>query len=478
VVICTETLASGINLPARSVLLASLVKGPPQRQKLIDASTAQQIFGRAGRPQFDDRGYVYAIAHEDDVKILRWKEKVDKIPDNTREPGLLKAKKDLKRKKPTRSDTRAYWTEGQFKQLQAAPPGKLYSKGPLPWRLLAYLLKISPEVSLIRSVIRKRLMDEGRIQAQDAALDCMLLTLAHADYVTLLPAPPKDVGQDSNPIFAASAPGSESYLTKTSPTNEMLLKALGVSDQPPRAERYQVTLATPTPKLDHLLVFRSVHPLYGAFLVQHLGIADRSERLQALESVLEMPRSVLRWVRVPKPDDLPRGPLASTRLDDELIRRGLMVAKPPPVEGEEEEDDDSFWREEEERPPTLSEKLRLLFDAVYPDVTDVTTQSVWAAGELLRFGGNFNKFVQARDLVKQEGILFRHLLRLILLLGEFSQVTPTDMEPSAWQADLRDVADQLTASCRDVDPTSTDEAIELAHAADVVEGENVLPPGT
>ncbi len=40
-----------------------------------------------------------------------------------------------------------YWSEAQFQQLQAAPPGKLYSKGPMPWRLLAYLLKISPEIS-------------------------------------------------------------------------------------------------------------------------------------------------------------------------------------------------------------------------------------------------------------------------------------------------------------------------------------------
>ncbi|HZZ80215.1 MAG TPA: DEAD/DEAH box helicase, partial [Gemmataceae bacterium] len=50
VVICTETLAAGINLPARSVILSSLVKGPAEKQKLIDASSAQQIFGRAGRP--------------------------------------------------------------------------------------------------------------------------------------------------------------------------------------------------------------------------------------------------------------------------------------------------------------------------------------------------------------------------------------------------------------------------------------------
>jgi hypothetical protein len=104
-------------------------------------------------------------------------------------------------------------------------------------------------------------------------------------------------------------------------------------------------------------------------------------------------------------------------------------------------------------------------------VDDVRTQSVWCAGELLRYAGNFNKYVQTRDLVKQEGIVFRHLLRLILLLGEFAQVMPPDTTAGAWQAELRDIADQLTAACRAVDPASTDEMIEQAHAADVVEGE-------
>jgi hypothetical protein len=245
----------------------------------------------------------------------------------------------------------------------------------------------------------------------------------------------------------------------------------------PTETRYQVTTATPTDKLDQLLVFRSVHPLYGAFLLQHLGIADRDERLQAFESVLEIPRSVLRSVRVPWPEDLPPGPLQTTRLDEELIRRGLMVAKPPPGEDEEEDDDYSPWKEPE-RIPTLADKLRMLFDAQFPEVTDVTTQSVWSAAELLRFEGNFNKYVQSRDLVKQEGIIFRHILRLILLLGEFSQLTPPDIDPAAWQAELRDIADRLTASCRDIDPTSTDEAMAHAHDADVVEGEHVLPPGT
>ena len=184
VAVCTETLAAGINLPARSVVMTSLMKGPFGKEKLIDASTAHQIFGRAGRPQFDKQGYVFALAHEDDVRILRWKEKYDQIPEDTRDPGLLKKKKELKRKKPERNSQRQYWNEAQFEQLKAAPPGRLYSKGPLPWRLLAYLLDASPEVSLIRGVIRKRLLDEPRIIAGEKQMEQMLLTLHEAGYVS------------------------------------------------------------------------------------------------------------------------------------------------------------------------------------------------------------------------------------------------------------------------------------------------------
>jgi superfamily II DNA/RNA helicase len=437
IVMCTETLAAGINLPARSVVMTSLVKGPFGKERLVDASIAHQIFGRAGRPQFDDRGYVYALAHEDDVKLLRWKEKYDSIPESTRDPGLMKAKKALKRKKPARRENVQYWSGAQFDKLKTAPPGKLYSKGPVPWRLLAYMLKLSPDVSKVRTLIRKRLMDEARIQAGDKNLNQMLLMLSKAGLVTLSPEPPVPPPEEP-----------------------------GAGPKPPVPE-YVPLLATPTPALDNLLVFRGIHPLYGAFLLNQLGIANRDERLQALESVLEMPRPLLRYVRVPH--DLPPGPLATTRLDEELIRRGLMVARPVKQPG----DDDEEEEEEEERPPSLAEKLGLFFEALYPEVSDVRVQSVWAAGELLRYNGNFNLLVKTRDLVKQEGIIFRHCLRLILLCGEFAQVCPPELSPGEWQAELKDIADQLTASCREVDPASTDEIMEHAHAADVVEGEPV-----
>ncbi|HWB13888.1 MAG TPA: DEAD/DEAH box helicase [Pirellulales bacterium] len=453
--VCTETLAAGINLPARSVVLTSLVKGPPGEQKLLEASTAHQIFGRAGRPQYDDRGYVFALAHEDDVKILRWKQKYDAIPEDTKDPGLLKAKKALKKKRPSRRENQTYWNEQQFDKLKLAPPGKLYSKGQLPWRLLAYLLTISPDVDLIRKLIRKRLMDEPRIRAGEQALDRMLLTLWSGGYVTLEPEPPKKNEETEQPkAEPAPAKGLLGLLQATSPV-----------EPPPPPPRYSPRLAHPTETLPRLLSFRSVNPLYGAFLIEQLGVADRTERLQALESVLGLPGPVLKYVRVPR--DLPAGPLAATRLDDELIARGLMAAPVP----EEEADDQRDRDEPFERPPMLAEKLRLLFDALHPDVRDVDTQAVWVAGELFFFGGDFNNFVKSRDLIKQEGLIFRHLLRLILLCEEFATISPPEVEPAAWQAELRELAERITASCRQVDPTSTEEAIQHAHAADLVEGE-------
>jgi hypothetical protein len=105
-----------------------------------------------------------------------------------------------------------------------------------------------------------------------------------------------------------------------------------------------------------------------------------------------------------------------------------------------------------------------LFDYEDPDVL-VRTNAVWAAGEVLAFHGDFNKYVISRSLQKQEGLIFRHLLRLILLIEEFIPFTPPDTTPLEWQNDLRDMATQLTESCRKVDPTCTDEVLQASQAA-------------
>jgi superfamily II DNA/RNA helicase len=434
VAVCTETLAAGINLPARSVVMTSLMKGPFGKEKLIDPSSAHQIFGRAGRPQFDKQGFVYALAHEDDVRILRWKEKYDQIPEDTKDPALLKKKKEMKRKKPERNSQRQYWSESHFERLKAAAPARLYSKGPLPWRLLAYLLEVSPDVQRIRQVIHKRLLDESRIVAGEKVLEQMLLTLHEAGFATLDPAPQKD-------------------------------------DQGKYPADFRAERALPRPAMAKILAFRGIHPLYGAFLLDHLGKANWDERLLAFESVLEIPRPLLKFLRVPR--DMPPGPLESERIRPELEQRGLLQVKLPPSEDDDDDDEDG-WEEEPE--PRFPEKLAMYFAALRPDVADLNVESVWGAGEILKgFGGNFNLFIRQRDLTRQEGIVFRHLLRLILLIEEFAVLTPAETTTEEWQEFLGDLRARLTETCRGVDPTSTNEMIQRAHAADVVEGETKLP---
>jgi superfamily II DNA/RNA helicase len=440
VCVCTETLAAGINLPARSVVLPNLMKGPPDNKKLIDASSAHQMFGRAGRPQFDTQGFVFALAHEDDVKILRWKQKYDQIPEDSKDPQLIRAKKQLKKKMPTRRAGQAYWNESQFDALRKAPPGKLQSRGPLPWRLLAYMLDASPAVQPLRELVGKRLMAPARLEAAQRSLDHMLLTLWTAGYVMLEPRPPLGAAED---------------------------RSSGDSRSTGLVATYRAELAHPTAELPKLLQLRGVNPLYGMFVINQLGIADAVERIQALESILDMPGTVARSVRVPGPDQLAPGPLAVNRLDVKLLQLGLATPEELGAGQPEEEPPDRYrgmFAEEKVWPLVLAEKLKRLFDYDFPLVSDVRITPVWAAGELLEFGGDFEKYISAKQLQKQEGIVFRHLLRLILLVGEFLTLCPPDADPAEWSDALNHLRQRLIETCRNVDPNSVDEA--LSHEQD------------
>ncbi|MDR0871426.1 MAG: hypothetical protein LBN39_11605 [Planctomycetaceae bacterium] len=237
-------------------------------------------------------------------------------------------------------------------------------------------------------------------------------------------------------------------------------------------DNYQFTKAYPTDKLPLLMKFRGTNPLYALFLLKHLGFADRAEQIQAFESLLEMPPSMGPDVRVPKQDVLPNGPLSTDRLDPLLLELGLAsVAELVP---KTEEEIEAEWQErrrfgglgyvEEERVYVipLAEKLKRLFHFEYPTVS-VTVNPVWAAGELLlEFNGDFNGYIVARSLQKQEGIIFRHLLRLILLLGEFAEMPPADGPFDVWKANLNEMIEQLTKCCTEVDPQSTQEYLEWA----------------
>ena len=496
VCVCTETLAAGINLPARSVVLTTLVKGARDRKKLIDAGSAQQMFGRAGRPQFDTEGHVFALAHEDDVKLAKWKLKYDSIPEDTKDPGLMKAKKALLKKKPTRRNGFTYWNPEQFAKLQIAPAAKLSSKGHLSWRWLAYLLDANPDVEPIRAVIRRRLMDQPTVDAEIKRLTRMLVTLAQLDVVKLEPEPPeawknavKPAGVSVLPTDGAEDESDEgAEVEKSESKSEEPVVVARV--KPPTVSEFMAQLklgehlgasaasaaktsaaniaakaatpaydpvrAVPTEKLKQLTTFRSVHPLYGLFLLDHLALADDHELVQILESLLEMPGSVAKSVRVPWPDDLPPGRLSNEVVDPTILTRGLATQEEMYPQADQSDVEPALRK----YPIPLAQKMRMLFESEVDHAGGLFITPVWAVGDFLSRGGDFDSFVRSRDLVKQEGVIFKHFLRMILLCRELAQLTPKDVDPLAWQTKLSHISETLAIACRVVDPQSTDEMLE------------------
>ena len=486
VCVCTETLAAGMNLPARSVVLTSLVKGPPDRKRLIDPSSAHQMFGRAGRPQFDTQGHVFAVAHEDDVRIAKHKLKIEQIPADTKDPVLMKKRKQMEKKGPRRREGVTYWTLAQFEKLRDAPPGKLESKGRLPWRLLAYMLDADSDLTHLRDAVSKRLLPPNLIESQQKLLTRMLVTLHDGGFIELDPPPPSPQHHDGG----QGAQGNDKQARSQSPADLLAALSLGtgIVDQPqksskaepqkksatnspssdapaesPRLADYQPTRGTATHKLQQLLIFRAVNPVYGAYLLDHLGLADEIEQMQVLESLLELPGSVARRVRVPQPAPgrFEPGTLALDVVDMQLIQRGIATQQ----ELYPQNQDDLPAHERLYAPP-IAEKLAMLFDHSVDCTGHNPITAVWAAGDLLdNFNGDFHKFIGSRDLAMQEGVLFRHLLRMILLCEEFMQLTPSGLLREAWQARLKDWAQRLTETCRAVDARSTDETLAESPSA-------------
>ena len=400
-VICTETLAAGINLPARSVVLSTLLKGKHGEKKLVPASAAHQMFGRAGRPQFDTKGYVYAVAHEDDVKFVKWKQKYDQLPATSKDPGIMRARKQLERKKPTRRKTEQYWVEGHFKQLIQSGPARLFSRSMIPYRVLIFLLTKTTSLEEVRDSLSRRFNSPERNAKFIEQLDFMLDNLA-----------------------------ALGYLTKADDGDHVTLHD----------------------SIYSLADFRSVDPLYGAFLTRQLTQSSFEEKLLALESVLDVPPVILKHVRIP--DDLPPGPLQTNVLEPLMLQMGVTAAQIEPVERPRYTSIEDAWDDEEERPPTFPEMLKIAFEAELAAPEPIPVQPKWVAGFAIQTDCDFFKMVKACNLVKQEGIVLRHLLRLVILAGElFIRTEDPDYER---------IGELATRTCHGVDPRYTDRFLAQA----------------
>ncbi len=122
-VVSTETIAAGINLPARTVVFPSLRKFIKQQARMITAAEYHQMAGRAGRPQFDDRGLAVTLAPEQVVSDLKKELKGSKYdPEKIKRSVYGRAKADAARKNDV------IWTPESHAELVKGEPAELRSK--------------------------------------------------------------------------------------------------------------------------------------------------------------------------------------------------------------------------------------------------------------------------------------------------------------------------------------------------------------
>jgi hypothetical protein len=115
VIVGTDTLGVGINVPIRTVVFARLCKFDGVRVRILPVRDFKQIAGRAGRAGFDTEGSVVVQAPEHVIENARLEDKA--------KDGKRNKKKFVRRKPPQRGYK--HWDEETFQHLVSRPPEAL-----------------------------------------------------------------------------------------------------------------------------------------------------------------------------------------------------------------------------------------------------------------------------------------------------------------------------------------------------------------
>jgi superfamily II RNA helicase len=133
-IVGTDTLGVGVNIPIRTVLFTKLCKYDGQRTVQLSARDFHQIAGRAGRKGFDERGSVVVQAPEHVVENLRLEMKAGNDP--------VKRRRLVRKKPPTKGYV--HWDQKTFERLVASPPEPLVSRFSVSHGMLVQVLRRGP----------------------------------------------------------------------------------------------------------------------------------------------------------------------------------------------------------------------------------------------------------------------------------------------------------------------------------------------
>lgn len=130
IIVGTDTLGVGVNIPIRTVLFTRLCKYDGEKTALLKARDFHQIAGRAGRRGYDIQGSVVAQAPEHVIENLKLEAKASRDPN--------KRKKIVKKKPPEKGFVN--WDERVFERLIASQPEPLVSRFEVSHGMLVQLL--------------------------------------------------------------------------------------------------------------------------------------------------------------------------------------------------------------------------------------------------------------------------------------------------------------------------------------------------
>lgn len=134
-IVGTDTLGVGINVPIRTVLFTKLCKYDGHKTRILTVRDFKQIAGRAGRKGYDDKGWVVcqAPAHVIENKKMSAKAAGDK----------KKLRKLVKKKPPERGY--AHWDESTYQRLITSDSEALVSRFSVDHGMVLNLLQQSPD---------------------------------------------------------------------------------------------------------------------------------------------------------------------------------------------------------------------------------------------------------------------------------------------------------------------------------------------
>ncbi len=118
IILGTDTLGVGVNVPIRTVLFSKLCKYDGEKTAVLSVRDFQQISGRAGRKGFDDMGWVVAQAPEHVIENQRLELKAAGDP--------KKLRKLVRRPPPERGYV--HYDKATFERLSTARPEPLVSR--------------------------------------------------------------------------------------------------------------------------------------------------------------------------------------------------------------------------------------------------------------------------------------------------------------------------------------------------------------